>query len=297
MADDSTQKWLGRNRPPRVQITYDLETRGAIEKRELPLVVGILADLAGQGDETVADFKNRKFIEIDRDNFNDVMRSISPTLKVAIAGKNEDIIFQTVDDFTPDRLVEKVSALKKVLFIRQRVNDLVGKLDGKPNQKAILAKEQVDIATLLVSEQVAAMATQADITAKSIAAVQSALTDKELPKTAVTNATQLDKLAKAAKAATDAAKADPLITPIVELKKKMDDASGKTDAAAAAAATALTSVQAIDAAADDEAAKKTAVTTALTDVKDAKDKADVAAQAAKDAADAAAKLAPAGGKA
>ena len=164
MADDSTQKWLGRNRPPRVQITYDLETRGAIEKKELPLVVGILADLAGLGGgdpdrkiETVADFKNRKFIEIDRDNFNDVMRSIGPALNLSVTGTDEKgqplkisetISFENVDDFNPDRLVDNVTALKQVLTIRQRVNDLVGKLDGKPVdvQIKLLGDEQKAIA-------------------------------------------------------------------------------------------------------------------------------------------------------
>jgi type VI secretion system protein ImpB len=131
MAEEGTQKWLGRNRPPRVQITYDLETRGAIEKIELPLVVGILADL-GDPDraETVADIKKRKFIEIDRDNFNDVMFAIKPQLTVKVDGVGEQITFETIDDFTPDRLVEKVGKLREKLAVRQHLNDLLARADG-----------------------------------------------------------------------------------------------------------------------------------------------------------------------
>jgi type VI secretion system protein ImpB len=146
MADESTQKWLGRNRPPRVQITYDLETRGAIEKKELPLVVGIIADLAGYRTEaeTVADLKTRKFIEIDRDNFNDVMKSIKPTLNIAARNKApQQIVFETLDDFTPDRLVEKVDALKELLTARQNLSDLLVLVDGK---------ETLDVALLAAAK-------------------------------------------------------------------------------------------------------------------------------------------------
>jgi type VI secretion system protein ImpB len=128
MAEESTQKWLGRNRPPRVQITYDLETGGAIQKKELPLVVGIIADLAGETskDEVAADLKPRKFVEIDRDNFSDVMRSIDPTLTV----KGQVVHFHSVDDFTPDNLVENVKALNDLLKLRQQLNDLLARVDG-----------------------------------------------------------------------------------------------------------------------------------------------------------------------
>jgi len=131
MAEEGTQKWLGRNRPPRVQITYDLETRGAIEKIELPLVVGILADL-GDPDraETVADIKKRKFVDIDRDNFNDVMFAIKPQLTVKVDGAAQQITFETIDDFTPDRLVEKVDKLREKLVVRQHLNELLARADG-----------------------------------------------------------------------------------------------------------------------------------------------------------------------
>lgn len=129
MADDSTQKWLGRNRPPRVQITYDLETGGAIQKKELPLVVGIMADLAGDtrpAEDPLAALKKRKFVEIDRDNFNDVLKSIGPTL--AIKGKT--LKFEKIDDFRPESIVRQVEELEQLLEVRQALNDLLAKLDG-----------------------------------------------------------------------------------------------------------------------------------------------------------------------
>ena len=139
MADDSTQKWIGRNRPPRVQITYDLETGGAIVKKELPLVVGILADLAGDASksdsEPLATLKKRKFVEIDRDNFNDVIKSVGPTLKVA----GNDLKFLKLDDFRPESIVNQVPKLKRLLDTRQNLNDLLAKLDGNDSLNAELS--------------------------------------------------------------------------------------------------------------------------------------------------------------
>lgn len=131
MAEESSQKWLGRNRPPRVHITYDLETRGAIVKTELPLVAGILADLAGSNDAALGNLRARKFVEIDRDNFTDVFKSLKPTLPIKVNGVEQSVVFESVDDFTPDRLVEKVTELNKVLKLRQYLNDLLARTDGK----------------------------------------------------------------------------------------------------------------------------------------------------------------------
>jgi len=82
---DSLQKWVGRNRPPRVQITYDVETGGAVEKKELPMVVGLLADLSGQPLNPLPKLKERRFIEVDRDNFTGVMTKIAPRLEIGRA--------------------------------------------------------------------------------------------------------------------------------------------------------------------------------------------------------------------
>jgi type VI secretion system protein ImpB len=129
MADQNTQQWLGRNRPPRVQITYDLETRGAIEKKELPLVVGIIADLGGPNNPNPIDasaLKTQKFIEIDRDNFDEVMKAIQPTLNI----NGQLVVFETIDCFTPDSLVKSVPELCKTLDIRQRLSELLVAVDN-----------------------------------------------------------------------------------------------------------------------------------------------------------------------
>jgi len=134
---ESIQHKLDRVRPPRVQITYDVEIGGAIQKKELPLVVGIMSDLSGATPNPIA-LKDRKFIEIDRDNFNEVMKSVGPTLKLSVANHlNKDtetlpieLSFQTLDDFTPTNLVHQVESLSKLLQARRRLNDLLAKLDG-----------------------------------------------------------------------------------------------------------------------------------------------------------------------
>jgi type VI secretion system protein ImpB len=143
---ESVQKKLTRIRPPRVQITYDVETGGAIEKKELPLVVGVMADLAGKPDGPVVPIKHRKFVEIDRDNFNDVMASIGPRLAFAVENKlvddntkmNVELRFKKFDDLRPESIVQQVESLKKLFDARQRLNDLIGKLDGNDDLAALL---------------------------------------------------------------------------------------------------------------------------------------------------------------
>ena len=143
---ESTQHKLDRVRPPRVQITYDVETGGAIEKRELPLVVGILADLSGKPVEALPQLKTRGFVEIDRDNFNDVMASISPRVvfqaKNALAKDdsklNVELNFKNIDDFEPVALIKQISPLKKLFEARQRLTDLLGKLDGNDDLDRLL---------------------------------------------------------------------------------------------------------------------------------------------------------------
>ncbi|HEX7808643.1 MAG TPA: type VI secretion system contractile sheath small subunit [Thermoanaerobaculia bacterium] len=143
---ESVQKKLGRIRPPRVQITYDVETGGAIEKKELPLIVGIMADLAGSPDLPVVPIKNRKFVEIDRDNFNAVCGSIAPRLAFPVANrlKNDDttfnveLRFRRLDDFRPESIVQQLEPLRKLFEARQRLNDLIGKLDGNDDLDLLL---------------------------------------------------------------------------------------------------------------------------------------------------------------
>jgi type VI secretion system protein ImpB len=143
---ESVQKKLTRVRPPRVQITYDVETGGAIEKKELPLIVGVMSDLAGKQDGPVVPIKARKFVEIDRDNFNDVLASIGPRLAFQVGNKlkdddtkmNLELRFKKIDDFRPESVVQQVEPLRKLFEARQRLNDLLGKLDGNDDLDALL---------------------------------------------------------------------------------------------------------------------------------------------------------------
>lgn len=154
---ESTQKKLTRIRPPRVQITYDVETGGAIEKKELPLVVGILADLAGKQETPMVPIKARKFVEIDRDNFNDVMAFITPRLAFAVNNRlkdddskmNVELKFRKIDDLRPEAVVQQVDTLRKLFEARQRLNDLLAKLDGNDDLDVLLQ----DIAANTESQQ------------------------------------------------------------------------------------------------------------------------------------------------
>lgn len=142
---ESTQHKLDRVRPPRVQITYDVETGGAIQKKELPLVVGILADLAGQPETPGPRLKDSKFVELDRDNFNQVLASIGPRLALSVDNKlagegktNVELRFRSLDDFEPLAIVKQVESLRKLLDARQKLNDLLAKLDGNDALDALL---------------------------------------------------------------------------------------------------------------------------------------------------------------
>ncbi|HBN9513421.1 TPA: type VI secretion system contractile sheath small subunit [Pseudomonas aeruginosa] len=143
---ESTQHKLDRVRPPRVQITYDVEIGNAIEKKELPLVVGILADLSGQPDTPPAKLVERRFVDIDRDNFNEILSSISPraTLQVdnTISGDdsklNVELRFNHIEDFDPVNLVKQVVPLRRLFEARQRLRDLLTKLDGNDDLDQLL---------------------------------------------------------------------------------------------------------------------------------------------------------------
>lgn len=143
---ESTQHKLDRVRPPRVQITYDVETGGAIQKKELPLVVGILADLSGKPAEAPAPLKTRGFVSIDRDNFNEVLASVAPRVAFQVENKianddsklNVELNFRNIDDFEPVSLIQQVTALRKLYEARQRLSDLLTKLDGNDELDRLL---------------------------------------------------------------------------------------------------------------------------------------------------------------
>lgn len=144
---ESTQQILSRVRPPRVQITYDVEIGGAIEKKQLPFIVGILADLSGLPSEPLPKVKDRKFVEIDRDNFDDVLASAGPRLAIRVPNKlkpdanemlNVELHFKSIDDFGPVALVQQIEPLRKLFEARNRLRDLLTKLDGNDELDAVL---------------------------------------------------------------------------------------------------------------------------------------------------------------
>jgi type VI secretion system protein ImpB len=138
MARESTQKKLSRVRPPRVHITYDVHIGDAIEMKELPFVMGVLSDLSGNPDEPLPRLRDRKFVEIDRDNFNAAMKGMKPRLAFKVENKlaNDDsqmgveLRFNNIDDFEPESVVNQVEPLKKLLDVRRHLSDLLAKTDG-----------------------------------------------------------------------------------------------------------------------------------------------------------------------
>jgi type VI secretion system protein ImpB len=144
---ESTQQVLSRVRPPRVQITYDVEIGGAIEKKQLPFIVGVIADLSGQPAEPLPKVKDRKFVEIDRDNFDDVLAAAAPRLAFRVPNKlkpdanemlNVELKFKSMDDFGPVAVVQQIEPLRKLFEARNRLRDLLTKLDGNDELDAIL---------------------------------------------------------------------------------------------------------------------------------------------------------------
>ncbi|UAA40641.1 type VI secretion system contractile sheath large subunit [Paraneptunicella aestuarii] len=143
---NSIQHKLSRVRPPRVQITYDVETGGAIEKKELPFIVGIIAPLSAKSDKKMPPLRDRKMVQIDRDNFNKVMESIEPRLKYSVPntlpGEKEpmqvNVAFHHIDDFDPVAVVNRVPKLKALYDERSRLRDFLAKLDGNDGLNNIL---------------------------------------------------------------------------------------------------------------------------------------------------------------
>lgn len=144
---ESTQHVLSRVRPPRVQITYDVEIGNAIEKKELPFVMGILADLSGKPENPLPLVRDRKFVEIDRDNFNDVLASIEPRLTFRVSNRlkpdandnlNIELRFKHMDDFGPVEVINQIPALRKLYEGRLRLRDLLTKLDGNDDLAHLL---------------------------------------------------------------------------------------------------------------------------------------------------------------
>src|SRR5207302_10653831 len=143
---DSVHEKLSRVRKPRVHITYEVETEGAMIERELPFIVGVLGDFSGDPTQPLRPLSERKFVQIDRDNFNDVMARMTPGLKLkvdnALAGDGTqmsvDLKFNSIEDFEPARVAEQVPALKALLDTRNKLRDLMSKADRSEEPEGLL---------------------------------------------------------------------------------------------------------------------------------------------------------------
>jgi type VI secretion system protein ImpB len=143
---ESLQRKLDRVRRPRVQITYDVETGGAMQKVELPFVVGVMADLSGQPKEPLKPLKERKVVAIDRDNFNDVLTKSTPRVAMKVQNRltGEDtklaveLNFKHIDDFEPGRVAQQVAPLRELLEMRQKLTQLMSKMEGNDKLEQLL---------------------------------------------------------------------------------------------------------------------------------------------------------------
>jgi len=138
MPSESIQKKLGRVRPPRVHVTYDVDVGDAIEKKELPFVMGVLGDFTGQPEQPLPKLKERRFVEVTPDNFDSVLESMNPHLAFAVENKladdpnagqlKVDLHFKSLGDFEPEQVARQVKPLRELLELRTRLNDLKGTL-------------------------------------------------------------------------------------------------------------------------------------------------------------------------
>jgi len=155
VAKASSQKFIARNRAPRVQIEYDVETYGSEKKVQLPFVVGVMADLSGKPAEALPGVADRKFLEIDVDNFDDRMKAMKPRVAFMVpntlTGEGNvavDITFESMDDFSPGAVARKVDALNKLLEARTQLSNLLTYMDGKSGAEDLITKVLNDPALL-----------------------------------------------------------------------------------------------------------------------------------------------------
>lgn len=145
---ESIHKKLSRVRKPRVHISYDVETEGATVQKELPFVVGVMGDFSGDPTAPLKALKDRRFVQIDRDNFDEVLKSMTPGLSIQVNNtlKNDgsqfavDLKFESMDDFEPGSIVNQVEPLKKLLDTRNKLRDLSTKADRSEELEGILER-------------------------------------------------------------------------------------------------------------------------------------------------------------
>lgn len=146
MAKESLQHTLDRVRSPRVQITYDVEKGDSIEMKEIPFVMGVLADLSGKPEQPLPKLKKRKFVEIDRDNFNNVLKGMAPRVAYRVDNKLTDddsalaveLNFQSMEDFHPEKVARQVAPIRKLVEAREKLTGLLNKLDGNDKLDELL---------------------------------------------------------------------------------------------------------------------------------------------------------------
>lgn len=155
MAKQSSQKFVARNRAPRVQIEYDLELYGAEKKINLPFVMGVMADLSGKSSAELPAVDQRKFLEIDVDNFDDRLKAMKPRVAFnvpnSLTGEGNiavDLTFESMDDFSPGAIARKIEPLNKLLQARTQLSNLLSYMDGKSGAEDLLAKAMSDPALL-----------------------------------------------------------------------------------------------------------------------------------------------------
>ena len=144
---ESSQKFIARNRAPRVQIEYDVEIYGAEKKQQLPFVMGVMADLSGKPEDPLPPVSDRKMLEIDVDNFDERMKAMKPRAAFRVpntlTGEGEmsvDITFENMDDFSPDAVARKVEPLKRLLDARTQLSNLLTYMDGKAGAEELVNK-------------------------------------------------------------------------------------------------------------------------------------------------------------
>lgn len=147
MAKASSQKFIARNRAPRVQIEYEVELYGAQKKVELPFVMGVMADLSGKPAEPLADVADRKFLEIDVDNFDERLKASKPRVAFQVPNTltgegnlSVEMTFESMDDFSPAAVARKVDALNKLLSARTQLSNLLTYMDGKGKAEDLIGK-------------------------------------------------------------------------------------------------------------------------------------------------------------
>ena len=166
---DSSQKFIARNRAPRVQIEYDVELYGSEKKVQLPFVMGVMADLSGSPEEPLPAVNDRKFLDIDIDNFDERLKAMRPRAAFRVANTltddggefSVDITFQSLDDFSPAAVARKVEPLRKLLEARTQLSNLMTYMDGKTGAEELLNKVLADPA---LQQALAADATPPDAT-------------------------------------------------------------------------------------------------------------------------------------